>query len=172
MQEPKSLTLDDLDVKDRVQLLEQAKARFKHIHDALWKEETHYTWLIYILAAGVIFIFSSELSPFFKFVVVSALSFLGVIVCIIAYNVIWRESQYLDEAIESRKRYMKLLPITYHEAYPESAGNSPDGNIRRLFKLTVLLPIGLFLLIFVLSALQYMYSLIHYRVFSGAFITF
>ncbi len=94
-----------MDKQELIKLLDIANQRLRHNHDALWKEETHYTWLLYILVAGVIFIIaSSELCWTLKAIISVPLSVIGICVCLIGYKVVRKEGQYFHEAIQIRNR--------------------------------------------------------------------
>jgi hypothetical protein len=71
-----------VDKQELIKLLDIANQRVRNHHDALWKEETHYTWLVYILAAGVISIFfiSGVCWPL-KAVIDITLSIVGICAC-------------------------------------------------------------------------------------------
>jgi hypothetical protein len=90
-----------MDKQELVKLLDIANQRVRHHHDALWKEETHYTWLLYILAAGVIFIFfiNGVCWPL-KAIISVPLSIIGICVCIIGYKVVRKEGEDFHEALQ------------------------------------------------------------------------
>ncbi len=43
---------------------ELANQRIRYHHDSLWEEEKHYSWWVYILLAGLIYIYLSNLEPY------------------------------------------------------------------------------------------------------------
>jgi hypothetical protein len=52
MDNDNNMTRDQL-----INLLEINEKRVNHVHEALWEEEKHYTWISYILAGGLISVF-------------------------------------------------------------------------------------------------------------------
>ncbi len=94
-----------MDKQELIKLLDFANQRVRHHHDALWKEETHYTWLVYILAAGVIYIFfiSGVCWPL-KAGIAVLLSMIGICVCLVGYSVVRKEGRYFHEALQIRNR--------------------------------------------------------------------
>jgi len=97
--------MEKLDKQDFIKLLDIANQRVRHHHDALWKEETHYTWLAYILAAGVIFIvFGSDFCWALKAIISIPLGMIGVCICIIGFRVIRKEGEDFHEALQVCRR--------------------------------------------------------------------
>jgi hypothetical protein len=76
---------------------------WKH-HNALWEEEKHYSWWIYIILAGIIFIALSDASWLIKIVLVFLGSLLGLFISVVGYLVIKRESQRFDVAMIELKK--------------------------------------------------------------------
>jgi hypothetical protein len=81
--------------------LDLAEQRRRHHHDALWKEEVHYTWLSYIIAGSLIFLFSTfigrniDSATFIGVMCIAIIfSFFGIILCSIGFKVIRLESIY------------------------------------------------------------------------------
>jgi hypothetical protein len=104
--------MEKLDKQDFIKLLDIANQRIRHHHDALWKEETHYTWLVYILAAGVIYIFFiSGVSWPLKAGIAILLSVIGICVCLIGYSVVRKEGRYFHEAIQIRNRLNRAIGL-------------------------------------------------------------
>jgi hypothetical protein len=101
-----------MDKQELIKLLDLANQRVRHHHDALWKEETHYTWLVYILAAGVIYIFfiSGVCWPL-KAVIDVPLSIIGICVCLIGYSVVRKEGRYFHEALQIRNRLNRAVGL-------------------------------------------------------------
>jgi hypothetical protein len=94
-----------MDKQELIKLLDIANQRLRHHHDALWKEETHYTWLLYILVAGVIFIFFiNGVCWTLKALIIFFLGIIGISICLIGYSVVRKEGQYFHEAIQIRNR--------------------------------------------------------------------
>jgi len=84
----------------------------KHHHDALWKEETHYTWISYILAGGLIYVLiGSQASNVLKSAIAIALSVIGILLCVIAFRVVRLEGQYFHRALQIRNRLNRALQL-------------------------------------------------------------
>ena len=101
-----------MDKQELIKLLEIANQRLRHVHDALWKEETHYTWLVYILAAGVVFVVvSSEACGTVKTIIASVLSLIGILVCLFAYSAVRKEGRFFHTALQIRNRLNFALDL-------------------------------------------------------------
>jgi hypothetical protein len=118
-----------------IHLLDIANQRLRHHHDALWKEETHYTWLSYILAGGLIYllVISRQISldlliAIGFFLAAVTLSIIGIFVCIIGFKVIRLEGTYFHTAIEIRNRLHRALKL--HEYYVENEKIFPDKELK------------------------------------------
>jgi hypothetical protein len=93
-----------------IYLVDIANQRIRHHHDALWKEETHFTWLVYTCLAGVIYIFTGvTLSLEGKAIVIGVLGVLGILLCIAGYSVVRKEGELMHEAIQVRNRLNKAI---------------------------------------------------------------
>ena len=114
-----------MDKQELIKLLEIANQRIRHHHDALWKEETHYTWLVYILAAGVIFIAAgSGFSWILKPVIIAILGIIGIVICWLGYLVVRKEGQFFHVALQIRNR------LNYAVGLSQSVKIEPDFNER------------------------------------------
>ena len=87
--------------QELIKLFEIANQRLRHIHDALWKEEAHYTWLIYILVAGAILALNVNDLP----IVAIVLSAIGIGICWVGFFV-------LKEKENSSKKQIKAFANT------------------------------------------------------------
>ena len=136
---------DRFENQDLIRLFEVANQRLRHIHDALWKEETHYTWLIYILVAGAILALRDL--P----IVAIVLSVIGIVICDVGFFVVRRESKFFKRAKQSVDNYVARLNISDLE--PPQEGE-PGTSIQDYFRITLLIPIAVFIVLIVLSAEQ------------------
>jgi len=105
-----------------LRLLEIAAQRVRHHHDALWEEEKHYSWWIYIIFAALIFVYAHR--PFVAWqnvAILTAGSAFGVFICLIGYKVVRRESKYFHEAIQIRDRIIIALGLDQPVARPDGA---------------------------------------------------
>jgi len=120
-----------------LRLLDIANQRLRHHHDTLWKEETHYTWLSYILAGGLIYLLvvSTQtklnlLTTIGFFLAAVTLSIIGIFICIMGFKVIRLEGMYFHTAIEIRNRLHRALKLDkYHiedkRIFPDDELESP-----------------------------------------------
>jgi hypothetical protein len=94
-----------MDKKELITLLDLANQRVRLHHNALWKEETHYTWLVYILVAGAIYIFFVvRLYWPLKAAIDIFLSMIGIIVCLLGCSVVRKEGRYFNKVRQIRNR--------------------------------------------------------------------
>jgi hypothetical protein len=127
-----------------IELYSSACQRLRHHHDAIWKEETHYTWLVYILIAGTILALTCNVEKPWNGIIAIILSLTGIFACIIGFNVISRERQFFEQASDSCKRYTNELGITETEGvYEKTSGIS----IFNWFRTTILIPVIIFVLL-------------------------
>lgn len=110
----------DIKKEDLMKLLDLTSQRLRHHHDALWQEEKHYTWWIYIVAGAIIFIYLNKSLPLLqKTVLVACGSFLGIFVSWIGYNVVCREGRYLNKSVRLQNRIISALgldmPVKCHD---------------------------------------------------------
>ena len=94
--------------------LEIISQRVIHHHDSLWEEEKHYSWWVYVILAGLIFVYLSS-SPYLcgwpKIALILAGCALGIYLSRAGYKVIRKESQYFHEALESYRRTLIALDL-------------------------------------------------------------
>jgi len=118
-----------------IHLLDIVNQRLRHLHDSLWKEETHYTWLSYILVGGLIYLLvisrqiSLDLLTAIGFLLATiTLSSIGILICIMGYKVIRLEGTYFHTAIEIRNRLHLALKL--NEYYVEDTKRIfPDDEL-------------------------------------------
>jgi len=94
--------------------LEVISQRVTHHHDSLWEEEKHYSWWVYVILAGLIFVYMSR-SPYLcgwpKVLIIVVGCGLGIYLSRAGYKVIRKESQYFHEARESYRRTLIALDL-------------------------------------------------------------
>jgi len=127
-----------------IELYLNASQRLRHHHDALWKEETHYTWLIYILVAGTILALTCDVVKPWNAIIAIILSIVGIFACIIAFHVISRERHFFEQASDSCRRYANELGITQTEGF---FVHTPGIRVITWFRVTLLLPIIIFMVL-------------------------
>lgn len=141
-----------LEEDNAIRLFTNANQRLRHIHDALWKEETHYTWLVYILIAGVVWILGSDIDEIWGGILAISLSLVGIFVCLIGYYVLIRERYFFEQAMESWKKYANELGIAELELIRDRL---PGPNITDCFKATLIVPIFVFVALIIAAAFSF-----------------
>jgi len=99
-----------------LKLLEVISQRVQHHHDALWEEEKHYSWWIYIIFGGLIYLYLrlpsfTALEPYQQALLMSLGSVLGVFISIMGYHAVRREGEMFHKARKIRKRILAALEI-------------------------------------------------------------
>ncbi len=92
-----------------MKFLEIAQKRIEHQHSVLWQVETHYTWLVYVIAGGLAYVFF-EAPPNLQDLWVPLLSGIGLILSLIGYFVVRLEGEYLYENRQIYSRTLQRLP--------------------------------------------------------------
>jgi len=106
-----------------LKLLELASQRLQHHHDALWEEEKHYSWWVYIIFAGLIYLYFklppvTLLVPWQKALIMGLGSLFGCFISLMGYNVVRREGEFFHKAIQIYNDTAKVLKI--HERVPKA----------------------------------------------------
>lgn len=135
---------------DVVNLYINANNRLRHVHDALWKEEAHYTWLLYIIAGGALWSLTIDLDDCWGDIISIVLSIIGIVFSVIAFLVIARETKLLDESKVICKKYRKQLGIQGIE----KSIDIKRPRITTWFKVTMLIPIAIYLAIILASVVS------------------
>jgi len=100
--------------------LELAQRRIENQHSVLWKVETHYTWLVYIIAGGLAFVWLS-VDPNLEeqgLLILRFGSILGLVLSLIGFYVVRLEGDYLHEDHQIYRRTVVNLPELYN-LHPE-----------------------------------------------------
>jgi len=113
--------------EDLLKLLETISQRIQNHHSALWEEEKHYSWWIYIIFAGLIYVYLKMLPPsivfltlFQKTLIMFLGCTLGIFICLMAYNVVRRESEFFYDARQIRARIITTLDLNQQMPNPYS----------------------------------------------------
>lgn len=151
--------------------LEVISQRVRHHHDALWEEEKHYSWWVYIIFAGLIYLYTSDIHACYKLVLIVVASLFGVYLSVAALIVIYKEGEYFHEA---RQLYARTaIALGLNESQPnlpenkslgptvkcqdfddvKSQANKCDFGIRHFFRLTFKVAILLFIGFIIFSAI-------------------
>ena len=89
-----------------LKLLEIISQRVQHHRDALWQVEKHYSWWIYIIFAGLIYLYLNK-----QALLIVLGSTFGFFISIMGYHVLRRESKFFYEALRMRKRILGALEL-------------------------------------------------------------
>ncbi|RKY18092.1 MAG: hypothetical protein DRP63_02630 [Planctomycetota bacterium] len=100
---------DDSGAKAILHLLDIVSRQIAHHHDALWQEEKHYTWWVYIVFAALLAIFLQVKDPLAMYSLLCAVSAFGMIVSLVGYAVIRKEGEHFWKAMGKRNELMDLL---------------------------------------------------------------
>jgi hypothetical protein len=91
------------DQQELLKLLEIASQRVQHCHDALWEEAKHYSWWVYIIFAGLIYLYFklpefTLLEQWQQALLMYLGSAFGVFISIMGFNAVRLESKYFKDA--------------------------------------------------------------------------
>ena len=87
-----------------IKYLELTKQEVAHHHDALWEEEKHYTWWVYIIFAAIGFLYvNPDIFGFSKALPIFLLALFGIWASFLGYKVIKREGEHF---YQSRRKYI------------------------------------------------------------------
>jgi hypothetical protein len=134
--------------QELLKLLEIISQRAQHHHDALWEEAKHYSWWIYIIFAGLIYLYFKLPS----FTILGALlmglgSAFGVFISIMGFNAVRLESEYFKDARCVRNCILadlKGVDQSIKEKF-DPVKDKEGFGIRSGFKLTFIITAILFL---------------------------
>src|SRR4051794_19186726 len=105
--------VDSSPTNQAIELLKIAQTIRDYHHRALWEEERHFTWLLWILITGMAGVFLvSNLDKPTKAAVVLGFASLGATFSLLAYRVVRREGVYFHDA---NIRFM----LAHARCYPE-----------------------------------------------------
>ena len=91
--------MDDERNQKLLKLLDIVSQRVRHQHSALWEEEKHYSWWVYVLFAGLIWVYTNEhLSVVQKHTIITLGGIFGMGLAFWAFQGIRRESEYFLKA--------------------------------------------------------------------------
>jgi hypothetical protein len=150
--------------QELLKLLEIISQRIQYHHDALWEEAKHYSWWIYILFTGLIFLYIrlpgfTLLGPCQRALIMGFGSAFGIFISIMGFNAVRLESKYFKADRQKRNRI--LLALEVDQAIKKDFDPVKDKEsfgIRRGFKLTFIITAILFLLFGILSVLTLVQS--------------
>jgi hypothetical protein len=92
--------------------LDVISQRVRHHHNAIWEEEKHYSWWVYTILAGLIWVYSNHgIAPLGRFTIILFGSCFGIWLCISGWRAIHLESKYFYEALELQRRTIKSLGL-------------------------------------------------------------
>jgi len=104
------------DQQELLKLLEITSQRVQHHHNTLWEEEKHYSWWIYIIFAGLIYLYLklpgiTFLEPCQQALLMGIGNAFGLFMSITGYHVVRRESEFFYGALRTRKRILGALGV-------------------------------------------------------------
>ena len=113
-----------------LKVLELASQRLQHHHNALWEEEKHYSWWIYIIFAGLIYLYfelpSVKLLVEWQRALLMGLgSLFGIFISFMGFNVIRREGEYFYEAIRICNH--TIATLKFDQPMPNQEGSGPNA---------------------------------------------
>ncbi len=132
------VAMEDNNIKPKE--LELCHKEIDRFHQALWEEEKHYTWWIYIIFGGIVAIFASSLVLPWKSLSVVLLALCGISVCNIARMVVIREYNNLSREFAKRNKLEKDLNLADQSESKSDPDLVPDlwnMGYRRCFCLLV-----------------------------------
>ncbi len=138
--------------QELLKLLEIISQRIQHHHDSLWEEAKHYSWWIYIIFAGLIYLYirlpeSTLLEPCKQALLMAFGSAFGIFISIMGFRAIRLESKYFKDARKMRNRILSALEEvdqSIKEKF-DPVGDKKGFGIRRGFQLTFIITAILFL---------------------------
>jgi hypothetical protein len=158
-------------VEDWLRYLEIVSQRVRHCHDALWEEEKHYSWWIYPILAGTIWVLASEplqSDPCLQTIIVAVASSLGIYLSWAGFHTISREHGffrswlYLQDQIEValRQKASEIQKIEQTLPFPVYDPNSPirpsqGVGITQVFKVNFVVTGIIFVVIIALNAYHF-----------------
>ncbi len=159
------------DKQTLLKYLEVISQRVRHHHDAIWEEEKHYSWWIYIVFAALIYLYASDIHAPYKLTLIVLASLFGIYLCVAAFRIVYKEGEYFAEAHQLYQRTIISLgldkpqsnlpnnkPLDPTAKYQElddvkSQANKGNFGIRHFFRLTFIVEIILFVGFIVFSVL-------------------
>lgn len=110
-----------------LKLLELVFQSRQHYHSTLWEEEKHYSWWVYIIFAGLIYLYFKLLPPvtllvpWQKALIMGLGSLFGFFISIVGHKVVRRESEYFYEARQMYDRIIIALRLNQPMPDPYSS---------------------------------------------------
>ncbi len=164
-EQAKSSGEDRRDPSRDLELLKLTQAQREYHHQALWKEETHFTWLNSLVLSGQLLIFASsdKLSICSQSTLICILAGLGTLTSLLALRVIRAESKnFQDQLIQYVTLHNRVFPPNHqlevpsklaNKGYHKLVWNSLWGRqtIRDAFQCVFLL----FIIVFILVAVAF-----------------
>jgi hypothetical protein len=115
-----------MDNAELLKLLEIASERERHHHNSLWEEEKHYSWWVYIILGGLLYLRfklpESSLAPWQQALFIGLGSAFGFFISLAGYKIICRESEYFHEARQISNRIRCAITNSLRQNIPNEAG--------------------------------------------------
>jgi len=169
------------EVENWLKYLEIVSQRVRHHHDALWEEEKHYSWWIYPILAGTVWVLASEQlgsRPYLQTMIIAGASLLGIYLSWAGFMTIRREYRFfrnwlkVQEDIENKLRDLEIKDQddqdqTARKAFPFVV-YKPDGpvedtrgiGITKIFKINFVVTGIAFAVIFKINAYNFLWHIV------------
>ncbi len=138
--------------QELLKLLEIISQRVQHHHDALWEEAKHYSWWIYIIFAGLIYLYFkiplfTILEPWQRALLMGFGNAFGAFISIMGFNAIRLESKYFKNARQMRNRILADLEEVDQSIKKDfdPVEDKKGFGIRSGFQLTFIITVILFI---------------------------
>ena len=107
------------------EFIQAAHNRMINHHKALWEEEKHYTWWIYIIFAATLFIFIKvPVADPLKAILIGFSAIFGAIMSFVAFRVVRKEGQCYTEALQIFNRLLYRFNLPNEKIVIEEEGKS------------------------------------------------
>ena len=148
-------------IENWLKYLETVSKRVRHHHDALWEEVKHYSWWVYLLLAGTVWVFASNLAPCDKTMIIAIASFFGIYLSVAAIITIRRERLFFSRWVEIQNDIEKSLRdeskidknALPFESFPT---DTPGIRIYRIFQFTFGVTGIIFIVILAIQVYRFM----------------
>ncbi|MBN1862110.1 MAG: hypothetical protein JW790_00485 [Dehalococcoidales bacterium] len=150
------------EIENWLKYLEIISQRVRHHHDALWEEEKHYSWWIYPILAGTVWVLASkqlQSNPCLQAMIVIGACSIGIYLSWAAFMTIRREHKLftnwlnLQSAIEKELKERKAIPN-------DTVKDIPGIGITTIFKANFVVTGIAFVVIIAISAYNFLWHIV------------
>jgi hypothetical protein len=132
--------------QELLKLLEIISQQIQYHHESLWEEAKHYAWWIYIIFAGLIYLYLGLsgfklLEPCQQALIMGLGNAFGLFISIMGFNAVRLESKYFKAARQRRNRILAALKNVDQSIKKDFDPAEDKGGfgIRRGFQLTFII---------------------------------